>query len=1242
MLRKKWLSFLVAVSMVAAMLPTTAFAEGDAVQVGSMTTVMETATGENEQQNTEGEKSAGETSEEEKSEGETPDEGEKSDDETSEEEKSEGEKSEGEVSEEEKSDDGKSEGEVSEEEKAEGETNEGETNEDKTPAETPVTPAPETPVADNGIATMAKTYNVEKAVEMNGQQYATVMDAIAAVENSGTATINLLEDSYEDKSVKIDGNKTITINMNGHAIHVTRGAGSTGTETSGMQFINGSTVIIQNGTLTSEVDLAGWFIKNYCDLTLDKVTINSEKFAAGGINHCGATLQLNNCTMGPGKDGAYAVQMGNYHTGNTIAIIDGGTYSGIANETGYWDSDQNNVRNAIETTIRNAKVEKVGTVSYDPFYDNSVMTVELDCTVNSVEGYAAQINNDGAVNYYASVTAAYEAAETGDTITLCQSDSNVELDSKLVLNKEGVTLDLNGNTVTASENFVDNSGSTPSDHPHLVEVTANNVTIKNGTLATTNKNEHTVHVYRANDVRLEDLTIDNSNSKQDYYGYPLVVNGAQVTLAGDMKFVPKNDFGMNIDGNGQTAALTFAEGAKVDFGGKSGIKADNDKSTDSITFENGVEIANYQELVTGEKKATLKIDGIENTNIDTSKLGYAASVNGTYYNTFAEAYWKIGEKNTVTLYDDVTLDSMLTINKTGVTFDLNGHTISPSGAFKKKTDNNQNHLIDITADDVTFGNGTLEAGSNNNHTLNVWNAQNVTLNGLTLDNADTYDGAPLIVGASDVTLEGNVKLITGENSWYGMNVDSRKVGNTNTGASLTLDSANVAVTGPKTAGIYVENSAGDDVALNFQGTPAITGEAEGFVPVQYAVDKKTGKQNANATLNFNTTNGFDISKCGFGATVTVDNNIVGFNSFEDAFAYVNGNPGAANSTIKLYKDVQLDSTLVINTEGLTLDLNGHTISGLPGFSTTNGSRLVDVLANNVTIKNGTLQAGAGNKHTLNLYEAQNVTLDGLTIDGSQAGIAGAPLVLGGSTAKLEGTTTVKTNKDKSWYGINVDSKNQVGSELTVNGQLIFSGENQNNVGIWVENMGGAAADAQKVTFGTGSSVQGNGVDGFKVIHIEKDADKPQGIVDGAANAGLITDKDGNYVVKPAPAPQPQQPAGGSSHKHNYTWQHSDDEHWQYCADCGQAISNGPHTLQWKDGYQECTVCGYRVGSSTAAAPAAQASAPAAAAPAAPAAPAAAAIPQTGDASNPMLWVVLLAVSGSALGALVYTKKKREE
>ena len=149
MLRKKWLSFLVAVSMVAAMLPTTAFAQGDAVPDESTTTVVETVTDENEPQNTEGEKPKVETSEEEKSNDE------KSEVETSEEEKSEGDKSEGEVSEEEKS--------------------EGETNEDKTPAETPVTPAANSIMLMNETGeegegeegSEAAVYNVSSADELN-------------------------------------------------------------------------------------------------------------------------------------------------------------------------------------------------------------------------------------------------------------------------------------------------------------------------------------------------------------------------------------------------------------------------------------------------------------------------------------------------------------------------------------------------------------------------------------------------------------------------------------------------------------------------------------------------------------------------------------------------------------------------------------------------------------------------------------------------------------------------------------------------------------------------------------------------------------------------------------------------------------------------------------------------------------------------------------------------------------------
>lgn len=125
------------------------------------------------------------------------------------------------------------------------------------------------------------------------------------------------------------------------------------------------------------------------------------------------------------------------------------------------------------------------------------------------------------------------------------------------------------------------------------------------------------------------------------------------------------------------------------------------------------------------------------------------------------------------------------------------------------------------------------------------------------------------------------------------------------------------------------------------------------------------------------------------------------------------------------------------------------------------------------------------------------------------------------------------------------------------------------------------------------------------------------------------------------------PATGSddSHHHDYTWQHSPDEHWQYCDACGSAISNGPHTFQWKDGYQECTVCGYRVTAAQSGTTAASNAAPAAAAANVPgnaAAPAAVsgAIPQTGDEMPVGALTALAAAAAAAFVALLVVCKRR--
>ena len=239
-----------------------------------------------------------------------------------------------------------------------------------------------------------------------------------------------------------------------------------------------------------------------------------------------------------------------------------------------------------------------------------------------------------------------------------------------------------------------------------------------------------------------------------------------------------------------------------------------------------------------------------------------AQVGTVYYLTLAEAATAAAAtpEKTLTLKADATLDSMLTINTSGMVIDLGGFTVSASDKFQKDADNNNNHLVDITADNVTLKNGTLKAGANNNHTLNVWNAKGVQLSGLKLDNAASYGGAPLIVGASAVTVNDGLNVVTGANSWYGINVDSRNVGSVsnpiNKGASITVaPNVSLVFEGQKSTGIYMENNAGmngNDVKLGFGSGVTFNSSIPSFVPVVVATgDSATVTDPGNAGLQDN-------------------------------------------------------------------------------------------------------------------------------------------------------------------------------------------------------------------------------------------------------------------------------------------------------------------------------------------------------------------------------------------------------
>ena len=234
---------------------------------------------------------------------------------------------------------------------------------------------------------------------------------------------------------------------------------------------------------------------------------------------------------------------------------------------------------------------------------------------------------------------------------------------------------------------------------------------------------------------------------------------------------------------------------------------------------------------------------------------------------------------------------------------------------------------------------------------------------------------------------------------------------------------------------------------------------------------------------------------GSGLTIVVDDEIASLQSL------VNNMP--AGATVKLAEDVEIDAMLDINKDDITLDLNGHSITASETFTFTydNDSHLVDVEGDGVTIKNGELVATDKNKHVLNLYGAENVTLKDVTLDHTD-GKPGAPLVVNGSTVTVSGKLTTVTGS-KSWYAINVgdniDDNSAASLTFAENAQVAFEGAK--SLGISVD-----AKKYAPATIAFRENVKVSSPDNFVVIY------NPDGnnVIEDPENAGLVQN-GGSYT-----------------------------------------------------------------------------------------------------------------------------------
>lgn len=1152
MLRKKWLSLLVAISMVAAMFPSTVFAnETDTVEqgTGTGTEIVTNAPKDDTLDTEEGTETLDVVADEDTDTDETD----QGTDET-------------------KKDEAVTN--TEEEPPAEGTKPEQPTVPETTPIETPNStisePTPEQimaatngmlQTADNTEEDITTPAETSEKVDPNG-----LKDAITAAKDG--ATIRLTKGTFDignltlDRAITFQGSGPETI-LVGHITY---------------KFADAKTVLIQGLTLRAPETTSGNQAINLQQANGATLTVkdcNIENYLFGiGVNS-GAS----NCTLNV--------------SGVTLTNVWCGAGVSNSNNVTFDATDDSTVTYEIQKFTSGVPDNNYYYPTYEDIDSETNRVHGTDITVPTVSDWANSTYEvvvttaDGKISY-TTLDDAVKEANDGATVELLK---NVELTKQLDIYADNITLDLNNKEITAAESF----NHSDKNSSHLATVYGDGVTIKEGTLRGTANSRHGVNVYGGS-VTLKDLTVDvtaSTNSKLGK-GTPLVVNGtpkaASATLAGNVTLTGSGWTAIDMGKDTDEVSLNVEPEAQVKLNSLlRGISGDSTNAT-----------VNFGENVTVDIPTTIKVSlksgaeltGIENTGLTAEDVNAIASVSQsdgkpTYYTSMEDAIAAVegaSKQNgpvTLTLYKDITLDKPIEVPEgLNLIVEGNGKTITlpESGkmsAFNATDENNLEGLLPST-----------------NLTVNNANFVGHIINGSPQGHAAVTGFG----GGVDVTLS-------------------------NCGFTDMHDA------------IYCNPVTGEGKEVS-----NITIVEGNFKNVDYAYGWNNGNNGGESTKLHE----FDVSfaegseQPGVESFAEAEVNGKGYPTLEAAIA-----AAQSGGTVKLLKDASLESMLTIN-KGITLDLDGHKISGDGTFTGSADDKeqnhLIDIVSTDetVTIKNGTLEAGENNNHTLNVWNAGSVNLENLKIDNSKISDrevekqqGGAPLIVGGSNVSMK-DVTLQTG-DNSWYAANFDSKNGKGSSLTVDGDLTFVGQNASNTGIFVQDGENVGKDNMQVTFQPGTTVTGNGVDGFKVLVFDTNA---AGTVTNDGT-NLITDENGNLIVKPV--------STGTSHEHSYVWQGSPDEHWQYCTECGQVVSNGAHTFQWKDGVQVCSVCGYKLTqtSSTSTAPAGSTAAAAAAPAAGTAATAATGIPQTSDNSNPMLWVVLLALSGSALGGMTIYKKKKE-
>lgn len=285
-------------------------------------------------------------------------------------------------------------------------------------------------------------------------------------------------DVVDGAGVVIEGQNVI-IDLNGKTYNVINPTvGSPGTETNGFQMLKGSTVVFRNGALTSGV--AKILLQNYCDLTLEDVTINatgSSSILYIASNNNGSFTAVGNTQLIAGE-GQVAFDVyynlgGSYPDGVTVTFgedftgkVTGKVEYGVSNAVDGWE--EKTVLNISGgefditispsgTTAQDANINISGgdfTQAFDGAYlaSDAVLYPTADGAFAVADQATAEQETIGVAQIgqviYKTLAEAVAAAREGDTVKLL---ANVNA-SIVIAEGRDITIDLSGFTLTGADN----------------------------------------------------------------------------------------------------------------------------------------------------------------------------------------------------------------------------------------------------------------------------------------------------------------------------------------------------------------------------------------------------------------------------------------------------------------------------------------------------------------------------------------------------------------------------------------------------------------------------------------------------------------------------------------------------------------------------------------------------------------------------------------------------------------------